>query len=190
VSTDAESSERQIAVRLAAGDQQALQQTLDVLGPSVAGLLRQHFGAALQEADIEDVMSIALYRLWIYRQQYQVKRSSLKTWLFLLARSAALDLLRKSGRERQRLGRENSGSMTEAPTIVSRPIQETERLRQVLQTSLESLGDTDRRIILAYALKQGQEPWATELAEELHIPAGTIRVRRARLFEKIREAAN
>jgi DNA-directed RNA polymerase specialized sigma24 family protein len=55
-----------------------------------------------------------------------------------------------------------------------------------LLTMLDTLPEMDRTILLTWARSQDQGTWATELAAELHLPAGTIRSRKHRALEKLR----
>ena len=68
----------------------------------------------------------------------------------------------------------------EEPATSLRPEQ------QDLLDILRELPDDERRIIGAYASADGAEAWAANLAIELGISSGLIRVKRLRIEKKIR----
>jgi DNA-directed RNA polymerase specialized sigma24 family protein len=57
-------------------------------------LLRRRFRDVLQQKNLEDVLSIGLYRLWIHHRQYDADRASLRVWLYRICENAARDVLR------------------------------------------------------------------------------------------------
>jgi RNA polymerase sigma-70 factor (ECF subfamily) len=184
-------SEAELVAGLQAGDETALQRIFDALAGGVALLLRRQFGGSLREEDIEDVLAISLDRLWRFRSRYDPQRSSLRTWFFLLARSAALDLLKQASRQAHRVAKSPSGECGDRPASnhpdSDIPAQVSDaKLRQAFLDVYHSLPAVDQRILLDYAQAAGQHGWATELEREFGIPAGTIRVRRRRLFERVR----
>jgi RNA polymerase sigma-70 factor, ECF subfamily len=88
-----------LMARVAAGDDRALAEVFDELGPPV------HV-AALQIVDdlaAEDVVQDVFVDLWCHPQRYDESLGSLRTYLTLRARHRALDVLRS---ELRRAGRE------------------------------------------------------------------------------------
>ena len=53
-----------LADRLPTHDEQALEEILRACGPAVMGVLKRRYVGVLGEADIEDAISVGLYRLW------------------------------------------------------------------------------------------------------------------------------
>jgi RNA polymerase sigma-70 factor (ECF subfamily) len=86
-------SERRLAARLARGDESALKEIARRTGPLVRGYLVQ----VLRDQDAaEDVQQQVMLELWQRRGQYRPERASLATWSMTIARSRAIDHLRRS----------------------------------------------------------------------------------------------
>ncbi|MDA0587526.1 MAG: sigma-70 family RNA polymerase sigma factor [Planctomycetota bacterium] len=191
--------------RLANGDETALEQILREFGPPVRGLLARKYCGVLGEGDFEDVLSIALFRVWQHRERFDPTRASLKAWFYRIATNAARDVLRYGWYKARRLEvsyeaaslasvrtmeaaeafsqKEQSGENDSAD--VENP--EHEEVRQLLREVLATLSDAQRRIVLADAAsKEGKVP-SQELSDELGIPPATIRVYRRRAIEKLRK---
>jgi DNA-directed RNA polymerase specialized sigma24 family protein len=129
--------------------------------------------------------SAALKRIWEKRHTYAPERGSLRQWMFVVARSAATDMLR-SGQHagRQLMPGPGYDNLTwERPGECSTPSEKG----QHLETILNSLSPLDRQIILEYHRTNGEGAWAADLAPAIGIPAGTIRVKRQRIHERIRQ---
>jgi RNA polymerase sigma-70 factor (ECF subfamily) len=175
----------QLAVRLQQGDVAALETILQTLGPKVAaGLQKRH--AALGAEDIEDVLSMSSHRLWQSRAQYDPKKGSLAAWFFIIADNLARDLLRKESQRRRLLHCVEYLADKEIEDR-SREPDAPDPHKQKLDEILNALGPLDRCIIAGFARAGGEGPWAANLAEELGLRAGTIRVRCRRIKAKIRQ---
>jgi RNA polymerase sigma factor (sigma-70 family) len=176
----------QAAVRLQQGDVSALELVLRTLGPRVAaGLQKRHPALGLE--DIEDVLSAASHRLWLARDQYDPSRGSLAAWFFIIADNLARDLIRKEtrlplqGLEADQVAGVPDKKPGDEETANPGPI------KQMLEDILESLSPVDRCIITGFAQAGGEGPWASNLAGELGLRAGTIRVRCQRIKARIRK---
>ncbi len=82
--------------RLRGGDESALGDLLARFGRAVRHRLRTQFGDSLNEDDLDDVLQAAVFRLWTYRLQYDPAKGSIGYWFYLVARSGAFDLLRRT----------------------------------------------------------------------------------------------
>jgi RNA polymerase sigma factor (sigma-70 family) len=175
----------ELALRLQQGDQGALEAVLRTLGPRVAGGLKKRHPALTAE-DLEDVLSVASHRLWERRDKYDVARGSLAAWFFIIADNLAKDLLKSRARRPEHLV-----DLSQLPEVsFSDPTSERETSfpdKQHLDDILRRLTQIDHRILSVYADTGGSGHWAADLAEELGIRPGTIRVRCSRLKEKIRK---
>ena len=198
--------------RLANGDEKTLEEILREYGPPVRGLLARKYCGVLGEGDFEDVLSIALFRVWQHRERFDPTRASLKAWFYRIATNAARDVLRYGWHKARRLevsyeaaslasvsvdpasvGRaaeasdafsENDRSETDSDDVEN---PEHEEVRQLLREVLATLSEKQRRIVLADAAsKEGKVP-SQELSDELGIPPATVRVYRRRAIEKLRK---
>jgi RNA polymerase sigma factor (sigma-70 family) len=197
---------------LLVGQEAALGTILRDYGPAVAAALRRRY-SILNETDVEDVLATALYRLWAYRKRLDVSKGSgakgsLAALFYRIADNVVRNLF-KTGWHRLRLQEVRLEDWTEAMAAPARPAgtfrpddagpndaaalgrqkAETgqgERIRQDLQSVIDSLPSAYRYIVLADATAKDRVASAELIAEELEIPAGTVRVYRNRAMIAIR----
>lgn len=209
----AEESHR-LAKQLASGDESALEFILREYGPPVRGLLARKYCGVLGEGDFEDVLAIALFRVWQHRERFDPGRASLKAWFYRIATNAARDVLRYGWHKARSLEVSYEAASlasvsvaspgAEAGDVFSSDENETdtpekdshgddvenpehEEVRQLLREVLATLSEKQRRIVLADAAsKEGKVP-SQELSDELGIPPATVRVYRRRAIEKLRK---
>jgi DNA-directed RNA polymerase specialized sigma24 family protein len=86
-----------LTLRLQQGDEAALQAVIGTLGPRVAAGLKKR-NPTLWTENIEDILSVASYRLWQSRTQFDPARGSLAIWFFVIADNLARDVVRKKNR--------------------------------------------------------------------------------------------
>ena len=203
-------SQPDIGQRLISGDETALEAALRAHGPPVKALLRRKFFGPLTESDFEDVLAVALYRMWQYRTRYDSSRASLRVWFYRIAENVARDVLRHGWQKARQLevafeplalsavvdhrttshsaGTNASPGQSTNDTDLedddekfdSRPIGED------LLEVLKLLPEAQRKILLADAESTDGKVASQDLASELGIPASTIRVYRRRALEKVR----
>jgi RNA polymerase sigma factor (sigma-70 family) len=178
------------AAMLADGDTAALQKVMTDICPDVQKSLRKKFYPSLKDEDIEDALSVALSRLWFFRSLYDRQRATLHDYFYIIARNAAVDILRLNVRQSKLIAGAVKGTATiRAGTFRRRSTSHfttTTLQADALAQALQELPATDRDILFAYALGEGCQPWATNVADEFGVPASTIRVRRLRLMQKLR----
>jgi RNA polymerase sigma factor (sigma-70 family) len=194
-----------LAARLRQGDESALEGVLRTHGPAVQRVLCRKFAAALREADVDDVLAIALFRLWQARDSYDAAKGSLRVWFFRIAENAARDVLRHGWHKARRLevseqrislaslaDRSGSGQSAVEPSKNGKPghgaTGRTSSERQTaLREILAQLPEAQRRIIAADALCREGVASSKHLAEELQLSEASIRVYRKRAMDAIRE---
>lgn len=185
--------------RLRAADEHTLSEILRLYGPSARAILRSRFRGVLNANDIDDVLSIALFRLWQARETYDSMKSSLRVWFLRIAENAARDVLKFGWYQARRkevatdpphLAEYRDTRSPDPPdhsaepyptNVLDRP--EHNDLREILADLSEPL----RRIVLADALARDRVASSAYLSEELGIPASSIPVYRKRALEKIRK---
>jgi RNA polymerase sigma-70 factor, ECF subfamily len=179
-------ADSQLNERLRSGDKNALAQILEAFGQPARRRLRMQLGEHMNDHDLDDVMSIALYRLWTYRFSYDPSKGSMAHWLYLIARSAAFDLLRRKPEARlltPERWRARAASDSSAEPLLPERLATVRRV----QEALEQLSDVDRRIVMAFANTEGQMHWTAEIARELAMPPSTIRSRKHRAMARLRD---
>src|SRR5262249_35285234 len=85
-------SDEKLLKQIAARDRAAFAAFYDRHAPRAFGLVRQLLGAG---AEAEDVLQDVFAQVWNQAERYDAARSSPVSWLLLLARSRALDHLRR-----------------------------------------------------------------------------------------------
>jgi RNA polymerase sigma-70 factor, ECF subfamily len=135
----------------------------------VAGLLRDGSAA-------EEVTSQAFERAWRKRRQIDKRRGTPRTWLFGIARNAALDELRR----RNRIAQPDA----EAPAPIANPADAAVD-RAALQQALDSLDGRERELV---ALKFFAGLSNAEIAAVLHTSETNAGTRLHRVIEKLRRS--
>jgi RNA polymerase sigma-70 factor (ECF subfamily) len=147
--------------RLRAGDQGALVELYD----SYAGLIN---GLALRilrhTSDAEDVVQEVFVQVWRQAERFDPARGSVEAWLCTIARSRALDRLR-----RREARREEPSESAPAPTAVPSTAEAL-----AVRKALDCLS-TDQRRALELAYYEGLSQ--SEIAERLAEPLGTVKTR-------------
>ena len=195
-------SQPDIGQRLISGDETALEAALRAHGPPVKALLRRKFFGPLTDTDFEDVLAVALYRMWQYRTRYDASRASVQVWFYRIAENVARDVLRHGWQKARQL--EVAFEPLALSAVVdhrtlkpkdsinkgasqNESVDQTERpIGKDLIDVLKLLPETQRKILLADAESTDGKVASQDLASELGIPASTIRVYRRRALEKVR----
>jgi RNA polymerase sigma factor (sigma-70 family) len=141
----------------------------------VAGLLRD-------EAAAEEVTAAAFERAYRKRNRFNPERGEPRAWLFGIARNAALDELRRRGRQAE---------LTAEPADLESPGAEegaahTER-RLAVSAALARIGPAERELI---ALKFFAGLENREIARVLGIGESNVGTKLHRAMTKLREACD
>jgi RNA polymerase sigma-70 factor, ECF subfamily len=159
-----------LAVRLAAGDEHALAEVFDRLAPVVYGSALRVIG---DPAVVQDVVQDVFVELWSHPGRYDPAAGTLRTYLIVLARHRAVDLVRS---ELRRIARqERHYRLTPGQRHLS-PSEEVTAadVAGVVRSAVRQLPDAQRRVIeLAYF--QGLS--CREVALAAGIPEGTAKSR-------------
>jgi RNA polymerase sigma-70 factor, ECF subfamily len=150
-----------LLVRLTAGDQRALGEVYD----RYAGLVN---GLALRilhdRTEAEDVVQEVFVQVWRQASRFDPSRGTPEAWICTMARTRALDRLRRRSSRR------------EEPSEKAPGVSEAPRTEQALavRKALDSLSP-DQRKALELAYYEGLTQ--TEIAARLQEPLGTIKTR-------------
>jgi RNA polymerase sigma factor (sigma-70 family) len=167
-----------LAQRLLENDQGCLEEILRLFGAGIWGLLRRRFREVLRAEDLEDVLSIGLFRLWLRRDRFQLDRVSLRVWLYRICENAARDVLRmgwKKARAREVNSDDALLGISERTTSLQ---PESERppppVHHDLKEVLSEIPDVQRAILLADAAAKDGVACSQRLGDELGIPPSTV----------------
>jgi RNA polymerase sigma-70 factor (ECF subfamily) len=157
--------------RLTTGDHKALGEFYDLYAGLVNGLAIR---ILRDRAEAEDVVQEVFVQVWRQATRFDPHRGSPEAWLCTIARSRALDRLRRRTSRREEVS-------TAAPGAVALP-RSDEAL--AVRKALEALSPDQRRALeLAYYEGLTQ----SEIAERLREPLGTIKTRIRTAMIRLRE---
>jgi len=165
-----EGSDALLAARLTAGDDRALADAFDRLAPSV-------FGGALRVlgngSAAQDVVQDVFVELWSHPDRYDPAAGSLRTYLTVLARHRAVDLLRSELRRVARQERHYRLTPADPAGSASDEVLAAETASAV-RAAVQLLPDGQRQVVeLAYF--EGMT--CREVASAMGIPEGTAKSR-------------
>lgn len=193
-----------MAQRLLDNDEQVLEDVLRAYGPMILVVLTRRYQNVLREPDIEDVVSIGLFRLWNNRARFDRRKASLKVWFFRITENAARDVLRHGWHKARQLevnsdaaltgiadpsgngqstGRHHETDIEHTTETESPPTNLQLDLREVVA----DLPEKQRYIVMADAATPEGTASSQLLGAELGIPDSTVRVYRKRAMDRIRK---
>lgn len=166
--------ERRLAQQLADGDKRGLEELHARVGSMVLGFLVKATG---DRGLAEDVFQQVFLEAWRRGPEYDVRRASPATWVMTIARSRAIDALRRRVPEPRD---------PQAPTAVADP--STDDLDELwsswrLQSLLASLPEGERAVL---RLRFGANLSGQEAAAALGVAEGTVKSRTSRALDRLR----
>lgn len=169
--------DQRLMERLKSGDADALGQLIGrwrTRAESYAvGILRDPQSA-------EEAVMEAFARIYAARSRYEPK-CAFGTWFFTIVRRICIDRIRKDGNRPIPISAIPEIGTDSAETEVLNRLERMERLRM-----LGNLDETDRRILLGFSL-EGKT--ARQLAQELKLTDGQVRVRLHRIRKRLKKGA-
>jgi RNA polymerase sigma-70 factor (ECF subfamily) len=166
-------AERRLAARLRAGDADALAAAYDAYGAATFGLLVRMLG---DRAAAEDVQQQVFTEVWRRAGDYDPRRAGLLTWVLTIARSRAIDHLRRCVPEPR------DPQLPDPRTVEAEGDALLERWRVA-----QLLGrlPRDERALLRLRFYDGRSQ--SEISAATGIPIGTIKARMVRGLTRLRE---
>ena len=181
--TAADASVRQVELirGVAEGDQQALASLYDATSRTVYGLLLRILADA---SAAEEVLLDVYSQVWRQAPAYTEERGTPLAWLTTIARSRAIDRLRRGRLERQRT--EPLDAATHGGAVGARAEDDlmAREVGTVVRAALESLPPEQREVIeLAYYGGLSH----SEIAAQRGLPLGTVKTRTRLGMMRLRE---
>lgn len=163
-------------------DERALAALYDATHSRVAGLVRRIVpDAALAEEVVED----AYFQVWRQAVRFDPARGKALTWLLAMARSRAIDALRRETRFRHDTLDERTHPQTPCPAPASDELLDLARHRADLHQALMLLGAQPRQLVsMSFFRGLSHE----EIAEQTALPLGTVKSQIRRALLALRDA--
>lgn len=165
-----ESADALLTARLAAGDDHALAEAFDRLGSAVYGAALRVLG---EWTAAQDVVQDVFVELWSNPGRYDPAAGSLRTYLTLLARHRAVDIVRS---ELRRIARQERNQRLTPKQELPSPGEEVAAAEAagVVRKAVRLLPDSQRQVVeLAYFGGLSYR----EVAQAAGIPEGTAKSR-------------
>lgn len=164
-----------LVVRMAGGDQKALGELYDATSSRIFSMAR---GITRNAQCAEEVTEDVYWQAWRQALRFDPKRGNVMAWLLTLARSRALDHLRRADPAQPHP--EPEALIAALPADAANPADRlsTTQSEQCLNRALQCLEPQPRQLI-ALAFYRGLTH--EEIAAQTHLPLGTVKshIRRA-----------
>lgn len=166
-----------LLVRVSHGDRAAFADVFAKYAPRVKGYLIR-LGAPAAAA--EDLAQDAMVSVWRRAASYDPAKARASTWIFVIARNAWIDKLRREKVEfAYRETVDEPIETNEAPDTAAMRVQTEEQMR----AALETLSDEQRQVV---RLSFFEDRPHSEIAEHLSLPLGTVKSRLRLALIKLR----
>jgi RNA polymerase sigma-70 factor (ECF subfamily) len=167
--------------RMGAREEPAMAELYDRYAALMLAVVRRILGPA---GDAEEVLQESFLQAWIQADRFDPGRSSVTTWLVLIARSRALDRLRsRRSRERAAQGAGAEGPSHES-SVAESHVLHAERRQRVREALVEL--PPEQRQVLELAFYEGLSQ--SEIATRTGAPLGTVKTRALLGMKKLRQA--
>jgi RNA polymerase sigma-70 factor, ECF subfamily len=164
----------ELVARLAGGDREA---PLSALYAAYGGQIYRLGLQLLRDAGLaEDLVQETFVRLWRSAARYDPTRSSVRTFVFTLARRAAVDLWRRRGTLPLEL---EEPALTD---VAGNEAYEHLVLRLAVGEALDELSEAHREVLV---LQYREDLTQAQVAERLQIPLGTVKSRSAHALKAL-----
>jgi RNA polymerase sigma-70 factor (ECF subfamily) len=163
--------------RIVRRDEAAFTELFDRLSPLVLGFLIRLLG---RRDEAEEVLQEVFLQVWHQASRYVPERATAKGWIFLIARSRALDTIRS--REARRKREEGTGAELVVTTLGANPGEIDGQID--VHEALEELSP-EQRACVSLAFFDGCSQ--SQIAARLGIPLGTVKSRFLYGMRKLRE---
>lgn len=166
-----------LIARIADGDQDAMRELHAQYGRSVFGFLRRLLPDRMTT---EDVFQQVMLESWQRAGSFDSSRGSVGGWLLMLARSRAIDELRKRRDE-----------PTDPATLAAEPLADDALATALGDWQVGQILDQlphDERTVIEMRFRQDLSQ--TEIAERIGLPLGTVKTRMNRGLGRLREMLN
>jgi RNA polymerase sigma-70 factor (ECF subfamily) len=175
-----EREDRELMRRIAVRDGSAFARLFEVHSPLTLGLIDRILG---RRGEAEEVLQEVFLQVWMQADRYDEARSTPRGWILMLARSRALDRLRRRDAVRRREEAAGDEADEAVAPVGTERLEGLDRKRQV-DSALGVLSQDQRRCI-ELAFYEGLTH--TQIADRLSAPLGTVKSRILLGMNKLRQ---
>ncbi len=172
-----ERSDAALIASMGAGDQGAFAELYDRHAPRVLGLLVKMLRT---RGEADDVLQDTFWHAWRIAAQYDAQRSSVAGWLTMIARSRAIDHMRKRPVPTG-AGAEHEGVEEHGPAHDAERQEAQDRTRRALQVL-----PPEQRHAIQLAFFEGLSH--EQIATRESLPLGTVKTRIRLGMQRLRDA--
>lgn len=186
-----EPDDEDLAAAMMCGDAEAARTVLRMHLEPVKELMKGTYGKTVQQIHIDEAVSFAVAKMWRTAGNYDKARGTLGAWLFIMAQSRLIDILKREKRHRVRypLLDPEYDCPVSCPTDGSdqpkdkEEAQELQDLKYVIENKLQG----DQKTIILADLAAGGRADGGSLAEILNTTKETVYSSRSKAHAKIRK---
>ena len=183
-------SDSDIALMMAEGDQHGLRLFLERFGGRLKGFLVKYYSNVLQEGELNEALNAAVYNIWRFADRYDEGKGALSSWCIRIAQRAAQSILRRERRYRSKnleydASYDPAGDPPEEP--VQAPGQIDDPRLEVLHRAIETLAPLQKAIIEADLAAGDGLADAGRLAEIHGTSKNSIYVSRGKAKENLKK---
>ena len=161
---------------------------ISALADEYGALLYSVVKAKLQNSeyyssDIEDCVSDTIVKFYVDLGSYKPSRGSIASYLSVIARNKAIDVLRRRGIEKKYFEREEDIFLEDERFVVEEEMLDADLISKII-SEINMLSSPDKEIIYRkFYLSQS----SSEIAKALSLSESNVNVRVYRVIKKLRE---
>lgn len=169
VTQDPETSEHSYLIwlmeQVQGGDREAFRKVYELTVDRAYSLVRR---IVQETSDVEDALSDCFIQLWERRSSYDASRGSVIAWVLIVARSRALDIVR-----RRRVSVDDTDNQTDTMLAEDLPLADFHpKIQDRLRAALADLSPMQRQLVALSFLRGLTHE---EIAAQQGMPIGTVK---------------
>ncbi|WZP01246.1 sigma factor (plasmid) [Isosphaeraceae bacterium EP7] len=177
-----------LVLRMMDGDDDALRLFIDVHEPTIRGALKKRYRGVLADPEIDEAMNWAAFKVYRSIGDFDVNRSTLRSWFYVIAIRVAQDILKCENRNRYQalddaFGEEAAIRQDGVDGHADGSLKQT---RELLVAIDQVLTPGEHRVMMA-DLAAGGEANPARLAAEMASTVRSVHALRSKGRSKIRE---
>ena len=184
-------SDSDIVLMMAEGNQHGLRLFLERFGGRLKGFLVKYYSSVLQEGELNEALNAAVYNIWRFAERYDESKGSLSSWCIRIAQRAAQNILRREMRYRSKnleydVSHDPTGDPPPEETVQAAGQIDDPQL-EVLYGAIEALPPLQKAIIKADLASGDGLADARRLAEIHGTSKNSIYVSRGKAKENLKK---